>query len=69
MPKYPMVEPYAALLENTVESTELDCGCVIWRDEFEEATLLYFCTLHDNAQQLLGRPGPGRPGRLPERPS
>ncbi len=53
MPKYPMVEPYAAQLENTVESTELDCGCVIWRDEFEEAALLYFCTLHNVAQQLL----------------
>ena len=55
MPQYPKVEPYVALKQGIKyeERAELDCGCVMQDHEDGVSIELYFCTLHDAAQQLL----------------
>lgn len=57
MPKYPLVSEYCALLEGVEPTVELDCGCIMREGDedsvLSEAIVLYFCTLHDAAQDLL----------------
>ncbi len=55
MPQYPRVEPYVALKQGIEyeERAELNCGCVMQDHEDGVSIELYFCTLHNGAQQLL----------------
>ena len=55
MPQYPRVEPYVALKQGIEyeERAELDCGCVMQDHEDGVSIELYFCTLHNAAQELL----------------
>ena len=54
MPKYLRSAPiYYAILEETEDQAEMDCGCLIQDNEDNESTEYWLCSMHHSAQRML----------------